>query len=483
VRDKGVRRVRAATTLAVLAAAMFGGLGAAGHDVAGASARAVGGAMTGGPGLPGGPAAGIPGGGAGLPGDPGAGVSGGGRGGPAGASGGGTAGGAGDGAVNIGPVQINAIRRPGLCWRANGNGAPITLESCDRGIQAQQWTLTSDGVLMNGTGYCLEARDGQPAGVPLYVDFARQCGGGRGQTWRFGGASGQLSSGSVCATAGGPLARGTEIVRRACAAASRGRTGHGHRGEPQDWSLGFSAVTLAAGTGSGPAGGSYTGYVTVANAASGQAAYGTVVRFGLPSGMTATGLRGTGGAAGLTCRASTLTCSGTLPAGASGRVGIAGRIPAAAIAGGDYTISARVSVTGTSQSPGQARTTASVTVAVLPAVASVGGGALTGRSPGPSPIVVLIAILAGVLVVGGGLLVGIARLSKALRGEDDGPRGGEPRERGRRRSAAAGPRGRRDGRDEVPAQPARGHQPPSHRATRAPRAPGRRRAGAGAPRP
>ena len=28
----------------------------------------------------------------------------------------------------IGPVQINALGRPGLCWQAGGNGSAVTLE-------------------------------------------------------------------------------------------------------------------------------------------------------------------------------------------------------------------------------------------------------------------------------------------------------------------------------------------------------------------
>jgi len=420
VPGRGVPRTRAIAALwalCVLTALLFGAQAVAGHDAAGASVAAVGSGGSGGPVLPGGPAGG----------SGGSAVSGG--------SGGGSAadGGAAAGAANIGPAQINAIGRPDMCWQASGNGAPITLETCDSAIQNQQWTLTSDGVLMNGIGYCLEARAGQPAGVPLYIDFAGQCGGGGGQDWRFGAATGRLTSSGICATAGGPLVPGTEIVRSGCPAAD------GHTGRAQRWSLGFSAVSLAAGQGSGPTGGSYAAYVTVANAASAQAAYGTAVRFRLPHGLTATGLRGTGGAAGLRCRVAALTCSGTLPAGASGRIDVAGRVPAGAVEGDGYPLSARVSVAGTSQLPGQARTAASVTVSVLPAVTSAGGGALAGGSPGPSPVVPLIAILAGVLVVGGGLLVGVAKLSKALRpatGLDTPPMGGRRRPGARRRGRA-----------------------------------------------
>ena len=48
--------------------------------------------------------------------------------------------------------------------------------------------------MMNGIGYCLEAGAGQPDGVPLYIDFAGQCGGTLGQVWRYNGTTGHLSS-------------------------------------------------------------------------------------------------------------------------------------------------------------------------------------------------------------------------------------------------------------------------------------------------
>ena len=139
-------------------------------------------------------------------------------------------------APTIGPVQINALGRPSLCWEAGGNGSTVTLEHCDAAVQGQQWSLTSDGVLMNGNGYCLEA----PAGRALYIDFAAQCAGAgpgtRGQVWRY--RSGQLVSAgtAACAAAGGPFWPGTEIVKHACP------TG------PPQWSIGYSAVTLTPGT-------------------------------------------------------------------------------------------------------------------------------------------------------------------------------------------------------------------------------------------
>ena len=46
----------------------------------------------------------------------------------------------------IGPVQINPVGHPRLCWQAGGNGSGVTLERCDPALQGQQWSLTSDGV-------------------------------------------------------------------------------------------------------------------------------------------------------------------------------------------------------------------------------------------------------------------------------------------------------------------------------------------------
>ncbi|HYZ57895.1 MAG TPA: RICIN domain-containing protein [Streptosporangiaceae bacterium] len=313
--------------------------------------------------------------------------------------------------TNIGPAQINLLRRPGLCWQANGNGAPITLENCDTAIQAQQWTLTSNGVLMNGIGYCLEAGTGPVSGgVPLYVDFAGQCGGSARQIWQFSGTTGELASprASVCAGVGGQPVPGAEVVRRACAGTATGRR----------WSFGYSAVTLAAGTGSGRAGGAFTASVTAANAVSAQAAYGVTVRFGLRRGLSVTSLRASAGLVGWTCIRQTLTCSGTLPAGVAGRIDVAGRLPAGARRGRVHAVSARVSVTGTSQVPWVAHATAAVAVAVLAAAPAVTGAGPQGSRPSASsPAGVglrIVAIIAGVfLLLGGGLLVSVTQRPKA----------------------------------------------------------------------
>lgn len=68
---------------------------------------------------------------------------------------------------------------------------------------------------MNGIGYCLEARSGQPAGVPLFIDFASQCGGSRGQVWRYTGTTGHLSSLGSCAGLAGRVSAGSPRLPRA----------------------------------------------------------------------------------------------------------------------------------------------------------------------------------------------------------------------------------------------------------------------------
>ena len=257
------------------------------------------------------------------------------------------------GGTTIGPVQINAVGHPGLCWESTGNGAPVALASCDSAIQDQQWSLTPNGVLMNGIGYCLEALTGQQHGVPLYIDFADQCGGDSGQVWQYDGRTGQLSNAgtSICAGLSGPVYSGVEIERLTC------------RNSPR-WSIGYSAVTLKPGTGSGPVGGTFSASVTVANAASAQLAYGVIVRLTLPHALALADLHGTGGAAGWACDLRTVTCTGSLPSGASGHIEVTGRVPPDVRPGASYPVSAHVSVAGTSQQAGTVRTTASLRVAV-----------------------------------------------------------------------------------------------------------------------
>jgi hypothetical protein len=302
----------------------------------------------------------------------------------------------------IGPVQINPVGHPRLCWQAGGNGSDVMLERCDPALAGQQWSLTGNGVVMNGNGYCLEAG---PAAA-LYIDFAGQCAGegpgnghtGRGQVWQY--RAGQLASAGTgaCAGPGSRVAAGAPVVRRPCS--SLGPAG-------ARWSIGYSAVTVAPGPGpgGGPAGGTFTASATVANAASAQAAYGVAVTFTLPPQLAASALRVTGrvtGTSGWTCDVRTLTCTGTLPSGASLRVAITGRLPAAARPGTSYTVRARAAVTGTSQRRGTPRTaTTSLKIPVDPAAPRPAAGI---RST-----LLTIAAGAAVLLLAGALLLFAAR--------------------------------------------------------------------------
>src|ERR1700731_684066 len=81
--------------------------------------------------------------------------------------------------TTIGPVQINPVGHPHLCWQATGNGAPILLETCDPAIVAQQWSLPPAVSVMMSMGYCVGARPGGPPGTPLFIRFPSQCGGSR----------------------------------------------------------------------------------------------------------------------------------------------------------------------------------------------------------------------------------------------------------------------------------------------------------------
>jgi hypothetical protein len=297
------------------------------------------------------------------------------------------------GSRNIGPVQINPVGHPGLCWQASGSGQPILLERCDPTAEAQEWTLTGNGVMTNGIGYCLEAGVGEPDGTPLYIDFADQCYGQSGQVWQYSDQTGQLTSLGACASLSGPPAAGTEIARGACIrTASRGIR----------WSIGYSAVTLAAGgTTSARVGAAFRAPFTVANAALAQTAYGVTVSFSLPPRLSVAGLTGTGAAAGFVCDIRTMTCTGTLKPGASGRIVVSGR--ASAGAHGARVVSAQVAVAGTSQLPGTAGTSATFTVSVH---ATPPARTTSGAPPGML-LYVLIAVALILLVVV--LLFGLTR--------------------------------------------------------------------------
>jgi hypothetical protein len=292
------------------------------------------------------------------------------------------------GGTTIGPVQISALGHPSLCWEAGGNGSGVTLEHCDRVLQGQQWSLTPNGVLMNGNGYCLEAIPGRP----LFIDFAAQCDGATSQLWHYHSAhlTSPAPGTGTCAATAGPLVPGAEIVGSACSPSAL------TAGAVSRWSIGYSAVSVTPGRGHGPVGGTFGASVTVANAASAQAAYGVSVAFTLPPGVSASALRGSG----LRCNVRTLTCTGTLPAGASRQITLTGPVPAAIRPGDSYPLRVHASVTGTTQRSRTARTTASVTVTVGPA-------APQPRSPLP-----LIAGAAAVLLLGGSLLILITRRTR-----------------------------------------------------------------------
>jgi hypothetical protein len=150
----------------------------------------------------------------------------------------------------------------------------------------------------------------------------------------------------------------------------------------------------------GPDGGTFTASVTVADAASAQAAYGVAVTFSLPPHLSASGLHVTlPHAAGWTCDVRRVTCTGTLPSGASGKIAVTGRLGAAR-PGGSYTVRARAAVTGTSQRPGaHSITSASLAVPVRPAP----------PRPAARSALLPIAAGAGALLLAGGLLLYLAR--------------------------------------------------------------------------
>src|SRR6201996_155644 len=302
-----------------------------------------------------------------------------------------------------GPAQINAAGQPGLCWQAEGNGSPVTLEHCDRGVQGQQWTLNGDGVLLNGNGYCLEAGTGDS----LFAGFDGQCDGGEtGQQWAFSGMTGQLTSRGPAGCAGpdGALEPGTAIVAGACDSAAR-------------WSFGYSAVTLVAGSGTGTAGGPYRAVVTAANGASAQTAYGVSVRLSVPPALRVTGRPAPAGP-GWACQASTLTCTGTLAAGAAAAITMTGRLPAGVRPGRSYQVTATAAVRGTSPAPDAKAIQAAARVTVgrgtQPSVTSESGSgaAAAGPTAGQASGGTAALMTAGLLVFGG-LLVLLGRRGRS----------------------------------------------------------------------
>ena len=173
-----------------------------------------------------------------------------------------------------------------------------------------------------------------------------QCGGSPGQRWQFSGATGALTSTGtgICAVAGRaararhrhrPRERAPGSPGGAPAARRLRRFGHGRRW-PGDVRRPALELRLQRRHGRRPGQaaarpeGAFTAALTVANAASAQAAYGVSIRLGLPRGVTLSALRSAASAAGWRCNVRALTCSGDLPAGVAERVGISGRLPATA---------------------------------------------------------------------------------------------------------------------------------------------------------
>ncbi|HLX47374.1 MAG TPA: hypothetical protein VKS82_03485 [Streptosporangiaceae bacterium] len=293
----------------------------------------------------------------------------------------------------VGPAPVSPLGHRTLCWQAWGNGSTITLERCAPGQDGQLWTFTSNGVLMNGNGYCLQAgRAGS-----LFLSFSGQCAGAPGQRWSFSGATGQVRntpSGDCAYVRGGALVPGAQIVARRCVPTARGRA----------WSQGVSDLTLSAPhqdvTASSIARSAvraFTAGVTVSNAPRATTAYAAAVWFRLPRGLTVSRLAAAGGLRGWTCTLTTLSCHGNLGAGAAGQVTVAGKVA------GGYTataLTAHADVRHTNQQ-GRPVRTATVPVHVYE-VTAAGPPAVHG--PLASGVAVSGLALAGLLVtLGGGL--------------------------------------------------------------------------------
>jgi Ricin-type beta-trefoil lectin domain len=322
----------------------------------------------------------------------------------------------------VGPVKISPLGHPRLCWMAWGNGSPVTLESCDTTLQGEQWTFTSNGVVMNGNGYCLQnggsAQPGSPAADSLYLSFSGQCAGSAAsQHWTFGGVTGAIENppGHLCAfVQGGALVPGATITARRC----------GHAGSPVRWSQGTSDLTLSSarpgamragqpglrgGTGTDRA---FTATVAVSNAAKAMTAYAATVTVRAPAGLTVTKLTGTEALSGWSCLVRELRCRGNLPGDSSGTITIAGTVSTntastntasptrAANPAGDATardaIAAHAVVAGTNQVP-HARLTATTRVRVY--TPTTAGATLASTHGPPSGGIVTFGAIAAVLLV------------------------------------------------------------------------------------
>jgi hypothetical protein len=304
----------------------------------------------------------------------------------------------------VGPAPVSALGHRGLCWQAWGDGSTITLEGCVTGQDGELWTFTSNGVLMNGNGYCLQAgRAGS-----LFLSFSGQCAGAPSQRWTFSGATSQIRNaptGDCAYVQGGALVPGARIVARRCGPAAKGRA----------WSQGISDLILSAprpGTTASNVATSavraFTARVTVSNAPRATTAYAAAVWFRLPRGLTVGRLTATGGLRGWTCKLATPSCHGNLGAGATGQVTVAGQVA------GGYTateLTAHADVRHTNQQ-GRPVRTATVPVHVYDVTAAAGPP--TTHGPLASGVAVSGLAVAGLLVtLGGGLAFATRRRQRA----------------------------------------------------------------------
>jgi Ricin-type beta-trefoil lectin domain len=321
----------------------------------------------------------------------------------------------------VGPVPVTPLGHQGLCWQAGGNGSPITLEDCAAGVNGQLWTFTSDGVLMNGNGYCLQ--DGGPGGTPagagsqagdsLFLSFSGQCGGAASQLWTFSATTNQIRNapGDLCTDVqGGALVPGAAIVPLRCTGPASSGAASGVRWSQGASDLKLSAPSPAAGTqAQRPAGTrrEFTAELTVSNGAKATTAYGAFVSVQPRHGLTVTKMAGSGGLSGWTCAAAALKCEGNLAAGATGRVTLGGTVTGAASTGSTVTAHAGVLHTGQSRHAALSATVPLRMSAVPPAAAAAPGNA--PRGPLTSGAVILGLAVAGLLVALGIFLAFITR--------------------------------------------------------------------------
>jgi hypothetical protein len=334
----------------------------------------------------------------------------------------------------VGPVPVSPLGHRGLCWQAWGDGSAITLQRCVAGQNGQLWTFTSNGVLMNGNGYCVQAG----RRTSLFLSFSGQCAGAPSQRWTFSGTTSQIRNaptGDCAYVQGGALVPGAQIATRRCAPAAKGWA----------WSQGISDLTLSAAgedaprrgardqgatgrrsmgqgatgrrasgqgaTGEAAAGQdvtanstvrAFTARVTVANAPRATTAYAAAVWFRLPRGLTIGRLTATGGLRGWTCTLTKVSCHGNLGAGGTGQIIVTGQVA------GGYTateLTAHADVRHTNQ---QGRPVRTATVPVRVSTVT-GAGAQTTHGPLASGVAISGLAVAGLLVTLGAVLAFVTR--------------------------------------------------------------------------